>query len=141
MAHVVWRINFLRKTIELTPEKTLKLKGQLHELKAGKVKQKLLEQVLGLVRSWLAPLYTDLHSPPGCMISAMRVCGRPFFQHWTPKQPSDIACFETLPEIMQPEALSGMRPTLESGGIMLVGPPRCCAFLGARSRTICVYGL
>ena len=75
-----WRINFLHETIELTPEKTIKLKGQLHELlKAGKVKRKLLEQILGLLiwatglspelRSWLAPLYTDLHSPPGCMIS------------------------------------------------------------------------
>ena len=74
-----WRINFLYETIELTPEKTLKLKGQLRELlKARKVKRKLLEQVLGLLiwatslspelRSWLAPLYTDLHSPPGCMI-------------------------------------------------------------------------
>ena len=75
-----WRINFLHETIELTPEKTIKLKGQLRELlKAGKVKRKLLEQVLGLLiwatslspelRSWLAPLYTDLHSPPGCMLS------------------------------------------------------------------------
>ena len=45
-----WRINFLHETIELTPEKTIKLKGQLHELlKAGKVKRKLLEQVLGLL--------------------------------------------------------------------------------------------
>ena len=75
-----WRINFLHETIELTPEKTIKLKGQLHELlKAGKVKRKLLEQVLGLLiwatslspelRPWLAPLYTDLRSPPGCMLS------------------------------------------------------------------------
>ena len=45
-----WRINFLHETIELTPEKTLKLKGQLHKLlKAGKVKRKLLEQVLDLL--------------------------------------------------------------------------------------------
>ena len=74
-----WRINFLHETIEIAPEKTIKLQGQLHELlKAGKVKRKLLEQVLGLLiwatslspelRSWLAPLYTDLRSPPGCMI-------------------------------------------------------------------------
>ena len=35
------RINFLHETIEL-PEKSIKLKGQLHQLlKAGKVKQNL----------------------------------------------------------------------------------------------------
>ena len=43
-----------------------------------RIKRKLLEQVLGLLiwatslsleRSWLAPLYANLHSPPGCMIS------------------------------------------------------------------------
>ena len=40
-----WRTNFLHETVELTPEKTIKLKGQLHELlKAGKVKRKLLER-------------------------------------------------------------------------------------------------
>ena len=75
-----WSINFSLETIELTPLKTLKLKEQLGALlRSKRVKRKLLEQVLGLLiwatsfslelRSWLAPLYADLHSPPGCMIS------------------------------------------------------------------------
>ena len=28
-------------------------------------------------QTWLAPLYTDLHSPPGCMISVHALCGHP----------------------------------------------------------------
>ena len=72
-----WRINFLHETIELTPEKTLKLKGQQHKLlKAGKVKRKLLEQVLGLLIWARAPTQVlagtfvyRLVLPPGCMIS------------------------------------------------------------------------
>ena len=57
-----WRINFLHETIELTPEKTLKLKGQLRELlKAGRVKRKLLEQVLGLL-IWATSLSPELRS-------------------------------------------------------------------------------
>ena len=75
-----WSINFYLETIELTPLKTFKLKEQLHALlRSKRIKRKLLEQVLGLLiwatrlspelRSWLAPLYADLHSPPGCMIS------------------------------------------------------------------------
>ena len=58
-------------TIELTPVKTMKLTEQLRVLLlSGKVKRKLLEQVLGLLiwatslslelRAWLAPLYSDL---------------------------------------------------------------------------------
>ena len=55
-----WRINFLHETIELTPEKTIKLNGQLHELlKAGKVKRKLFEQVLGLL-IWATSLSLEL---------------------------------------------------------------------------------
>ena len=81
-----WSINFLLETIELTPLKTLKLKEQLRALlRSKRIKRKLLEQVLGLLiwatslslelRSWLAPLYADLHSPPGCMISInARLC-------------------------------------------------------------------
>ena len=75
-----WSINFSLETIELTPLKTLKLKEQLFALlRSKRIKRKLLEQVLGLLiwatslslelRSWLAPLYADLRSPPGCMIS------------------------------------------------------------------------
>ena len=75
-----WSINFSLETIELTPVKTLKLKEQLFALlRSKRIKRKLLEQVFGLLiwatslslelRSWLAPLYADLHSPPGCMIS------------------------------------------------------------------------
>ena len=75
-----WSINFSLETIELTPLKILKLKEQLSALlRPKRVKRKLLEQVLELLiwatslslelRSWLAPLYADLHSPPGCMIS------------------------------------------------------------------------
>ena len=53
-----WSINFSLETIELTPLKTLKLKEQLFATSLS------LE-----LRSWLAPLYADLYSPPGCMIS------------------------------------------------------------------------
>ena len=71
-----WTINFNLETIELTPLKTAKLKEQLRMLrKSGRVKRKLLEQVLGLLmwatslslelRAWLAPLYSDLRSLPG----------------------------------------------------------------------------
>ena len=55
----------------------LKLKEQLSALlRSKRIKKKLLEQVLIWatslsleLRSWLAPLYADLRSPPGCMIS------------------------------------------------------------------------
>ena len=73
-----WSLNFSLETIDLTPLKTLKLKEQLFALlRSKRIKGKLLEQVLRIwatslsleLRSWLAPLYADLHSPPGCMIS------------------------------------------------------------------------
>ena len=54
--------------------------GLQAQIRSKRIKTKLVEQVLGLLiwatslslelRSWLAPLYADLHSPPGCMISA-----------------------------------------------------------------------
>ena len=67
-----WSINFLLETIELSPLKTLELKEQLHALLRSKKNQGLLIWATSLsleLRSWLAPLYADLHLPPGCMIS------------------------------------------------------------------------
>ena len=120
----------LVETIELTPLKTLKLKEQLHALlRSKRVKRELLEQVLGLLiwatslSSWLAPLYADLHSLPGCMISvnarlwpaflsalnAKAILASPVHGVFMPlgsrvlKPPSDlpsvVPCFETLAQL------------------------------------------
>ena len=67
-------------------KKTIKLKGQLHELlKAGEGQAKTLEQVPSHLGTSLSPdqiLAAIVHRPalPGCMISVIAVCGHPSFQ-------------------------------------------------------------
>ena len=75
-----WSVHFGHDTIHLMEAKLHKLRQQLENLsQAHKVPRKALEQCLGLLiwatsiskhsRPWLAPLYSDLHSPPGSMYS------------------------------------------------------------------------
>ena len=64
LPHLVWVERKLQSldTIELTPLKTLKLKEQLRMLlRSGKVRRKLLEQVLGLL-IWATSLSLELRA-------------------------------------------------------------------------------
>ena len=75
-----WKFNFRAETVELQAAKLEKLKQQLHGLRESRhVHRKDLESCLGLLmwatslsthlRAFTAPLYSDLHSPPGTMYS------------------------------------------------------------------------
>ena len=76
-----WEINFAHDTIQLMKTKLVKLEDLITTpLDKRKVLRKTLEQCIGLLiwatsialhlRPWMAPLYADLHSPPGSMHSA-----------------------------------------------------------------------
>ena len=78
-----WDVNFDFDTIQLTKGKIRKLQEQIAELlRQPKACRKLLERTIGLLvwatsislhlRPHLAPLYSDLNSPPGsqCAITA-----------------------------------------------------------------------
>ena len=71
-----WEINFSHDTIQLMSAKLAKLDALIKSLLGSRrVPRKTLEQCIGLLiwatsialhlRSWLAPLYADLNSPPG----------------------------------------------------------------------------
>ena len=71
-------LNFRSETVSLEPDKLLKLAQQIQALLAAKkVTKKALQSCLGLLnwatsislhlRSYTAPLYSDLHSPPGTL--------------------------------------------------------------------------
>ena len=74
-----WTVDFEMDTIQLISNKLTKLEGQIDDalLKTKKVDRKALEKCIGLLvwatsisshlRPFLAPLYSDLHSPPGSM--------------------------------------------------------------------------
>ena len=73
-----WKFNFRSETVRLEPDKLLKLAQQIQALLAAKkVTKKALQSCLGLLnwatsislhlRSYTAPLYSDLHSPPGTL--------------------------------------------------------------------------
>ena len=73
-----WEINFSHDTIQLVSAKLTKLDALIKSLLGNRrVPRKTLEQCIGLLiwatsialhlRSWLAPLYSDLNSPPGSM--------------------------------------------------------------------------
>ena len=73
-----WKFNFRSETVSLEPDKLLKLAQQIQALLAAKkVTKKALQSCLGLLnwatsislhlRSYTAPLYSDLHSPPGTL--------------------------------------------------------------------------
>ena len=75
-----WEINFSHDTIQLVSAKLSKLNALIKALLGTRrVPRKTLEQCIGLLiwatsialhlRSWLAPLYSDLNSPPGSMHS------------------------------------------------------------------------
>ena len=76
-----WTVDFEMDTIQLISNKLTKLQGQIDDalLKTKKVDRKALEKCIGLLvwatsisshlRPFLAPLYSDLHSPPGSMYS------------------------------------------------------------------------
>ena len=75
-----WEINFSHDTIQLMSSKLAKLDALIKSLLGSRrVPRKTLEQCIGLLiwatsialhlRSWLAPLYADLNSPPGSMHS------------------------------------------------------------------------
>ena len=67
-----WEINFSHDTIQLVSAKLTKLDALIKALLGSRrVLRKKLEQCIGLLiwRSWLAPLYSDLNSPPGSMRS------------------------------------------------------------------------
>ena len=75
-----WEINFSHDTIQLVSAKLAKLDALIKSLLGNRrVLRKTLEQCIGLLiwatsialhlRSWLAPLYADLSSPPGSMRS------------------------------------------------------------------------
>ena len=75
-----WEINFSHDTIQLVSAKLAKLDALIKSLLGNRrVPRKTLEQCIGLLiwatsialhlRSWLAPLYADLNSPPGSMHS------------------------------------------------------------------------
>ena len=75
-----WEINFSHDTIQLVSAKLTKLDALIKALLGNRrVPHKTLEQCIGLLiwatsialhlRSWLAPLYSDLNSPPGSMHS------------------------------------------------------------------------
>ena len=69
-----WEINFSHDTIQLVSAKLMKLDALIKALLGSKrVLRKTLEQCIGLLiwatsialrlRSWLAPLYSDLNTP------------------------------------------------------------------------------
>ena len=71
-----WEVNFRLDTIQLTQAKIAKCISQMQDLlDKPKASRKLLEKTIGLLvwatsislhlRPFLAPLYSDLHSPPG----------------------------------------------------------------------------
>ena len=73
-----WDFDFAVDIIALTSAKLRKLRNQLQELRQGKkISRQQLQQCLGLLvwatsigphlRPFMAPLYRDLHSPPGTM--------------------------------------------------------------------------
>ena len=74
-----WETNFSHDTIQLVSAKLSKLDALIKALLGNRVPRKTLEQCIGLLiwatsialhlRSWLAPLYSDLNSPPGSMHS------------------------------------------------------------------------
>ena len=75
-----WEINFAHDTIQLMKTKLVKLEDLITTLLGKrKVLRKTLQQCIGLLiwatsialhlRSWMAPLYADLRSPPGSMHS------------------------------------------------------------------------
>ena len=75
-----WEINLAHDTIQLMQTKLVKLEELIAALLGKrKVLRKTLEQCIGLLiwatsialhlRSWMAPLYADLRSPPGSMRS------------------------------------------------------------------------
>ena len=75
-------------TIQLMSSKLAKLDALIKSLLGSGVPHKTLEQCIGLLiwatsialhlRSWLAPLYADLNSPPSSMRSIPPQCGQPF---------------------------------------------------------------
>ena len=72
-----WKFNFRSETVSLEPDKLAKLADQIQAfLSCKKVDRKALQSCLGLLnwatsishlRSYTAPLYSDLYSPPGTL--------------------------------------------------------------------------
>ena len=90
-----WQLNLDIDTISLAQNKLAKLQAQLQDLLASKkISRKGLEQTLGLLvwatsisphlRPHLAPLYLDLHSPPGTMYSVSASRWRTFLDCLAP---------------------------------------------------------
>ena len=105
-----WQINLDVDTIALAQAKLDKLCTQLSSIYASKkVLRKTLEQTIGLLvwatainphmRPHLAPLYRDLHSPPGAMYSVSANRWRNFLDCLA----ADLAFAKDLPGIFIPK--------------------------------------